>query len=115
MKLGKGVYIQVTDTEEKRIYDKNVDRGKFAFAAEKNGEFVTCFINKDSRERTIIYDPTTGIEAKDYSNVATKENLKPLEVQLKKIEELAQEAESLLKETQMYEERVFADQETMHF
>merc|ERR1719213_1397258 len=85
---GRGVWVQVTDTNEAEVYNRQIDQGKFSFIADSNGEFVTCFNNKDGFEATVTFSPSTGVEAQDYSGLATKKNLQPLEVQLAKIEKL---------------------------
>merc|ERR1712173_341253 len=103
---GRGVWVQVTDTNEAEVYNRQIDQGKFSFIADSNGEFVTCFNNKDPFEATVSFIPSTGVEARDFSQVAKQKNLKPLEVQLAKIEELIIEAEQTLKEAQAFEERV---------
>lgn len=39
--------------------------------------------------RTVTLSMKSGVEAKDYEEVAKKENLKPLELELRKIEDAA--------------------------
>jgi hypothetical protein len=40
--------------------------------------------------RTVLLTMKTGVEARDYAEVAKKENLKPLEIELRKIEDAAE-------------------------
>jgi len=38
-------------------------------------------------QKTVTFSFKTGVNAKDYSSVAKKDNLKPLEVELRKLED----------------------------
>merc|ERR1719204_1833575 len=66
-------------------YDKTVDNGKFAFENPTAGEYLFCFQNLDRVERTIQFKVTVGVHAQDYSELATSNNLEPLERELQRL------------------------------
>ena len=89
--IDEGVLMTVSDPTEETVYEKNVDNGKFAFTSPENGEYVFCFNNYDDMDKTVTFDTHSGVKAKDYSNIVKKENLKPLEAKLKRLEDLTRE------------------------
>ena len=62
--------------------------GKFAFNANAAGPHDVCWDNSGSSvQRRIQLDFVAGADAIDYSDVAKKEHLKPLELELRKLED----------------------------
>eukprot|EP00455_Lapot_gusevi_P008119 TRINITY_DN134_c0_g1_i2.p2 TRINITY_DN134_c0_g1~~TRINITY_DN134_c0_g1_i2.p2 ORF type:complete len:110 (-),score=38.83 TRINITY_DN134_c0_g1_i2:93-422(-) len=49
-----------------------------------------CFTNIGLSQKTVSFILKTGVNAKDYSAVAKKDNLKPLEVELRRLEDIVQ-------------------------
>ena len=84
----RGVHTLVSDPKDKTLYDKRVDNGKFAFTTERHGEYVFCFTG-DSVKREVRFSSHSGVKARDYSQVATQEHLKPLEVQMRRMRDQA--------------------------
>lgn len=61
--------------------------GKFAFTASDTGAHKVCFTNGGSQQRRIDFEFLAGSDAKDYADIAKKEHLKPLELELRKVED----------------------------
>ena len=57
--------------------------GKFAFTANDAGAHKVCFVNNGQLSRRVVFDFLTGVDAKDYTELAKKEHLQPLEVSFK--------------------------------
>ena len=72
--------------------------GKFAFTAEETGSHHICFSNKGRQTTRVGLDVKVGVAAKDYSEVAKKEHLEPLQVELRRLEDAARE----IHEEQLY-------------
>ncbi len=72
--------------------------GKFAFTAEETGAHHVCFSNKGRDAVRVGLEINVGVAAKDYSEVAKKEHLEPLQVELRRLEDAAKE----IHEEQLY-------------
>ena len=72
--------------------------GKFAFTAEETGSHHICFSNKGRQTTRVGLEVKVGVAAKDYSEVAKKEHLEPLQVELRRLEDAARE----IHEEQLY-------------
>eukprot|EP00743_Colponemidia_sp_Colp-15_P001882 GILK01002051.1.p1 GENE.GILK01002051.1~~GILK01002051.1.p1 ORF type:complete len:217 (-),score=33.85 GILK01002051.1:75-686(-) len=82
--------IRVFDPAGSLLYNKaNVNQGKFAFTGHESGQHQFCVDNVGNTAFTVHFDLKTGVEAKDYYSIAKKENLKPLEIELRKLEDIA--------------------------
>mmetsp|Transcript_37353 Transcript_37353/g.60490 ORF Transcript_37353/g.60490 Transcript_37353/m.60490 type:complete len:207 (+) Transcript_37353:124-744(+) len=86
--------VLVTDSASRIIYRKeNADSGKFTFESVVPGDHRICFSNRQARGSTtqgfrrVTLNVRTGHDAKDYDELAKRENLKPLEVQLRRMED----------------------------
>lgn len=66
-----------------------IEPTKFAHTSSIAGEYRTCFANNEgSSAKTISFVLRTGLNAnKDYASIAKQQSLKPIEVQLKKLED----------------------------
>lgn len=83
------IVVKVTDPDGVEVVRKEREKeGKFAFTASKQGEFRVCFSNLAMSQRTVEFSFKTGVGAKDYTTVAKKDNLKPLEVELRRLEDM---------------------------
>ena len=69
--------------------DLVIEPTKFAHTSNTNGEYRTCFSNSEtSSVKYISFNLRTGLNAnKDYASIAKQKSLKPIEVQLKKLED----------------------------
>jgi len=91
--------IQVWDSEENEVW-KTDDalNGTFAFTTEHSGEISICFYDRfkpgmtgPPSKRQVTFGLKSGHEAKDYSSIAKKDDLRPLELEMIKLEDLVLE------------------------
>ncbi|XKL62413.1 hypothetical protein PGB90_002246 [Kerria lacca] len=84
----------VTDSNGHIFSQKeNISKGKFSFISETFDMFEICFISKVATNvRPIIQEVTldvkTGVEAKSYEGIGEAAKLKPMELELKRLEDL---------------------------
>lgn len=65
----------------------------FAFTIEDYDMFEVCFESKGTGripDQLVILDMKHGVEAKNYEEIAKVEKLKPLEVELRRLEDLSE-------------------------
>ncbi|OQR90034.1 hypothetical protein THRCLA_09458 [Thraustotheca clavata] len=67
------------------------DIHKFSFNAETAGTYSTCFFNSNDVAMRVSLDFKHGVEAKDYSDIAKREHLMPVEKELRKMEDTVDE------------------------
>jgi len=78
---------------------ENAADGTFAFTTDHPGEITVCFLDLPKpgaivatyNKRQVAFALKTGVEAKDYSVVAKKDDLKPLELEVLKLEDVVEE------------------------
>ncbi|KAG4107319.1 emp24/gp25L/p24 family/GOLD-domain-containing protein [Neocallimastix lanati (nom. inval.)] len=92
------VSVEITDNVDGgSLYWKRLDikdEVKFSFTTVKNEEIKICFRNvldkgfvpSDQYYRNVFLSVETGPEAMDYSEIAKTEKLKPVEIELRKLE-----------------------------
>ena len=87
-----GVRVWVTAPDGSDVFAaENAREGKFAFAAAEDGPYETCVRNADVLDHTVVLKLKSGVEAKDLSDVAQRDHLLPLGVELLRIEQVALE------------------------
>eukprot|EP01112_Ceratiomyxa_fruticulosa_P023463 TRINITY_DN896_c0_g1_i2.p1 TRINITY_DN896_c0_g1~~TRINITY_DN896_c0_g1_i2.p1 ORF type:complete len:212 (+),score=55.73 TRINITY_DN896_c0_g1_i2:184-819(+) len=87
--------------------NNDAKQGSFAFTADEQGTYTFCF--KDTSRpsapvlqitsRTVDLTIKTGEEDKDYEEVAKRENLEPIEIELRKVEDIV----SKVRDEMMYQ------------
>lgn len=87
--------LRVIDSKGHILYQKeDATKGKFAFTTEEYDMFEVCFESQGraggNAEREVFLNMKHGVEAKNYQDIAKAEKLKPLEVELKKLEDLSE-------------------------
>ncbi|NP_001296969.1 transmembrane emp24 domain-containing protein 10 isoform 2 precursor [Danio rerio] len=87
--------LKITDSSGHILYVKeDATKGKFAFTTEDYDMFEVCFESKSPMGRVpdqqINLDMKHGVEAKNYEEIAKVEKLKPLEVELRRLEDLSE-------------------------
>lgn len=98
---GQRADLLVTDTKGHILVSReNVDKGKFAFVTDDYDVFEACFTSKlpagqRGQDRDVTLTMKHGVEAKRYDSIAEVGRLKPLEVELQKLEDLS---ESIVKD-----------------
>jgi len=91
------VDLKVTDSKDHILYQKEgAETGKFAFTTDDQDLFEVCFtsaklggFSNDPRSHEIKLVIRKGVEAKSYDEQAKTEKLKPLEVELRRLEDLS--------------------------
>lgn len=92
---GQKTNLAVTDSKGHILYSKeDAKKGKFAFTTEEYDMFEVCFESKmiaggQGADREVKLDMKHGVEAKSYDDLAKAEKLKPLEVELRRLEDLS--------------------------
>lgn len=93
---GQKVDIEVTDSKGHRLYSKEeADNGKFVFNTEDYDVYEMCFISRVPPTQRGIQQEVTintkhGVEAKSYEALGEAAKLKPLEIELKRLEDLSE-------------------------
>ncbi|XP_076313942.1 transmembrane emp24 domain-containing protein bai-like [Tachypleus tridentatus] len=93
---GQKTDIAVTDSKGQVLVSReNIDRGKFAFNTDEFDVFEICFLTKlpvgqggMMREATLTLKH--GVEAKSYDGLEEVGKLKPLEIELQKLEDMSE-------------------------
>ena len=87
----------VTDTSGHHLVNReNVEKeGRFAFTTDKDDIFEICFIsrvpsNMRGTRQEVSLATKHGVEAKNYENLGDAAKLKPLEVELKRLEDMSE-------------------------
>lgn len=81
---------------------------KISFTASDVGNHQLCIDNETTSETRINFEFLSGVEAKDYSEIAKKSNLKPVELNLKKLEDTITFLLKELSGVMMFEETTLA-------
>nr|Q90515.1 RecName: Full=Transmembrane emp24 domain-containing protein 10; AltName: Full=S31III125; AltName: Full=Transmembrane protein Tmp21; AltName: Full=p24 family protein delta-1; Short=p24delta1; Flags: Precursor [Takifugu rubripes]AAC59782.1 S31iii125 [Takifugu rubripes] len=92
--VGDGSIFKITDSSSHTLYSKeDATKGKFAFTTEDYDMFEVCFESKCTGrvpDQLVNLDMKHGVEAKNYEEIAKVEKLKPLEVELRRLEDLSE-------------------------
>ena len=97
---GHHTKMEVVDSKNHILYNKDeAVRGKFAFTTDEYDVFQICFETKVAEgsqastplAKEVHINVKHGVEAKDYENLAKAEKLKPLELELRRLEDLSQD------------------------
>lgn len=89
--------LKITDSSGHILYSKeDASKGKFAFTTEDYDMFEVCFESKSPfgigrvPDQLVNLDMKHGVEAKNYEEIAKVEKLKPLEVELRRLEDFSE-------------------------
>ncbi|XP_073950812.1 transmembrane emp24 domain-containing protein bai [Choristoneura fumiferana] len=94
--VGQRVDYIIRDSKGHILSQKDsITKGKFTFVTETYDTFEVCFISKVPPERRSVsqdvnLDIKVGIEAKNYEGIGEAAKLKPMEVELKRLEDLSE-------------------------
>ncbi|KAL1460775.1 hypothetical protein WDU94_012726 [Cyamophila willieti] len=92
---GQRVDYQITDSKNHILArGENINKGKFTFVTETYDTVEICFISMvpsghQGRPHEVSLLAKQGVEAKNYEGMAEAAKLKPLEIELKKLEDLS--------------------------
>jgi len=90
------VDLMVIDTKGQHFVNReNTDKGKFAFTTDDYDVFEICFLsrvppNRHGQRHEVFLAMKHGVEAKNYDGLGDAAKLKPLEVELKRLEDLSE-------------------------
>ena len=91
------VNMMVTDTSGHHLLNRESieEEGKYAFTTDKDDIFEICFIsrvpsNVRGARHMVSLNMKHGVEAKNYDQLGDAAKLKPLEVDLKRLEDLSE-------------------------
>lgn len=90
------VDLMVIDTKGQHFVNReNTDKGKFAFTTDDYDVFEICFLsrippNRRGHVHEVFLQTKHGVEAKTYEGLGDAAKLKPLEVELKRLEDLSE-------------------------
>ncbi|XP_049877615.1 transmembrane emp24 domain-containing protein bai [Pectinophora gossypiella] len=93
---GQRIDYIVRDSKSHILAQKeSITKGKFTFVTETYDTFEVCFISKVPPERRgvsqdVTLDIKIGIEAKNYEGIGEAAKLKPMELELKRLEDLSE-------------------------
>lgn len=93
---GQKAALKVQDSKGHILYQKeDASKGKFAFTTEEYDMFEICasthmIAGGRGVEREVFLDVKHGVEAKNYESIAKAEKLKPMEVELRRLEDLSE-------------------------
>jgi len=93
---GQRTDLSVTDSKGHTAFTReNLDKGKFAVTSDEDDIFDICFVtylpagHQTGPEREVSLLLKHGVEAKNYEELANVGKLKPLEMELQKLEDLS--------------------------
>ncbi|XP_048340579.1 transmembrane emp24 domain-containing protein 10 [Sphaerodactylus townsendi] len=94
---GASADLKITDSAGHTLYAKeDATKGKFAFTTEDYDMFEACFESKlpvgtgRMPDQLVTLNMKHGVEAKNYEEIAKVEKLKPLELELRRLEDLSE-------------------------
>ena len=92
LKPGAQVVLRIFDNENNILTQRPAQNEiKYSFTVHTGGTHHVCVDNVNKDEITIEFAMNTGIQAKDYYDLARKSSLEPLELRLKKVEDSVQQ------------------------
>jgi len=92
---GQRTDLSITDSKQHTAFAReNLDKGKFAVTADEDDIYDVCFVSylqsgHAGPAREVHLEMKHGVEAKSYEEIANVGKLKPLEMELTKLEDLS--------------------------
>jgi len=93
---GQRTDLMVTDSKGHTAFAReNLDKGKFAVTSDEDDIYDFCFVSysqtghQQGPAREVLLTMKHGVEAKSYEEIANVGKLKPLEMELTKLEDLS--------------------------
>ena len=105
------VDVKISDPDNNIIWeDTGKDRGQYHATIHTPGEYAVCFYSRlvagakysADLKRDIAFELRTGADTQDYGRLATREHLKPMEVDLRVLEDVTR---GILSDYQYFKER----------
>ncbi|CAA7051890.1 unnamed protein product [Microthlaspi erraticum] len=83
------IFVTVTSPKgHSHHHAESVESGKFVFTADENGDYTTCFVAPGFRppaKFAVDFEWKSGVEAKDWANIAKRGQINMLEVEVRKL------------------------------
>ncbi|ESQ32596.1 hypothetical protein EUTSA_v10004879mg [Eutrema salsugineum] len=83
------IFVTVTSPKgNSNHHAENVESGKFVFTADETGDYMTCFVAPGHRppaKFAVDFEWKSGVEAKDWPNIAKRGQINMLEVEVRKL------------------------------
>ena len=107
--------IRVVDPNQEELFvSTDLSHYAFSFVALEAGTYSICALNKSTAVIEVDFDVRTGINAKDYSMVASTQNLKEFDLKLKKTEDLTNQIHKKIQYLREREEELRNTNTTIH-
>jgi len=92
--LGQRTDLQITDSKgHSALLRESIDKGKIAVTSDEDDIYDICFTSYSQGHqmppREVYIDLKHGVEAKNYDEIAAVGKLKPMELELTKLEDLS--------------------------
>lgn len=85
----KDIRVRLFDPNGNTVQNKeNNNLIKITYTSHEPGNHQICLDNYGNSEVNIAFEVTSGIYAKDYTEISKKEKLKPVEINLQKMEDM---------------------------
>ncbi|KAL6058786.1 Transmembrane emp24 domain-containing protein 10 [Balamuthia mandrillaris] len=110
----------IRDPMGQLIWGRTAEEGHFAFTTEDGGEFEFCFKDTPIQgvriprgySKRVSLELKTGTEAKDYKEVASRENLSKMEVEVRRMEDSISDVLKEMKYMRRREEKMRSTNES---
>ena len=79
--------LQVIDPDNYLLYGQSLENHRYSFTALNDGIYKLCLINPHTDVVRINMSVKTGVNAKDYSNIASVNDFKDIELKMRKLED----------------------------
>ncbi|CAG9324566.1 unnamed protein product [Blepharisma stoltei] len=110
----KALSVKVRDPTDLLLFEKSqVDYAKFSFTSLESGIYQICVLNSGPAIATSV-DVKTGVNAKDYSAIASTKELKDIELKLRKLEDQTKQIHTKVQYLREREEEMRGTNQTIH-
>ena len=90
--------LRIYDKSDRQLYYKERDpEFDFSFTTQEDGAIRICLMNYARTYTRTEVNIRSGVDAKNYDNLVTQKNLKPIELQAQKIQDYARELKRTMK------------------
>jgi len=89
--------MKVYSPKDLELYFKSGQQLRYPFTTYDGGIHKVCVINEQKFSTEFEFSIKTGIDAKDYTELVTKKNLKPAELEAEKIKDSVKELHKSMK------------------
>jgi len=106
--------VVVYDDEWKQVGEfRNQSAIIFSLTTKKGGDLFACVLNNATKTAYLTIDLRYGVEAKDYTSVAKRDHLKPMEVEIAKLSDIVDSMKAVVKNIIASEDKNVEEADTM--